>query len=73
MHLTRLPLNFTHTCIQSKMEPVYRVFLPFSLLVLAFLSFSEAKVIRGAVSSLQAWRERGQFVSKFCFHGTLNY
>ena len=33
----------------------------------------EAKVIQGAVSSLQAWEEKGQFVAKFCFHGETLY
>lgn len=56
---------------QYVMESVYRIFLTFSVPLIAFLAFSEAKVLRGTVSSLQAWREHGQFVSKFCFHGIL--
>lgn len=30
----------------------------------------ENKVFRGTVSSRRAWEENGQFVTKFCFHGT---
>ena len=27
------------------------------------------KVINGIASSLDAWKQKGQFISKFCFHG----
>lgn len=30
---------------------------------------TDAKVVRGTVSSRKAWDESGQFVTKFCFHG----
>ena len=44
------------------------VFLGFSA-ALALLSPADAKVIRGTVSSREAWEENGKFVTKFCFHG----
>lgn len=31
----------------------------------------EGKVIAGVASSLEAWRQKGQFITKFCFHGKL--
>ncbi len=39
------------------------------LLAIGLRAGCEAKVIRGTVSSRRAWEEKGQFVSKFCFHG----
>ena len=51
------------------MQVYRRLLLMLVLLVLAVCPFLEAKVLRGTVSSVQAWKERGQFVSKFCFHG----
>ena len=43
------------------------------LLVLAVCPLFKAKVLRGTVSSVQAWEDRGQFVSKFCFHGKRSF
>ena len=41
------------------------------LLLLFSLSACESKVIRGTVSSKEAWEQKGQFVTKFCFRGKL--
>ena len=40
-----------------------------SCAVLLNLSGGESKVIRGVASSLEAWKQKGQFIAKFCFHG----
>ncbi|XP_064394157.1 integral membrane protein GPR180-like [Halichondria panicea] len=39
-----------------------------NLLLLVHLPFCLCKVIQGTVSSLEAWEQSGQFVTKFCFH-----
>ncbi len=40
-------------------------------LTLSLLATSrcESKVIRGTANSLEAWKQNGQFIAKFCFHG----
>lgn len=35
-------------------------------------STGSSKVYRGTVSSQRAWEEKGQFVTKFCFHGEVH-
>lgn len=39
------------------------------LILIIALPASESKVIKGTVSSKEAWEQKGQFVTKFCFHG----
>ena len=65
--LIHLQLNsLCHSTMPGKI-----VLLFYSISFTLFLT-CESKIVRGTVSSKQAWQDNGQFVTKFCFHGELS-